>query len=1586
MTTEATTQRLELLLRRSMKSLLKTETVLEAERAARREPIAIVSMACRLPGGIVDPESYWELLEEGQDAVEEFPPRWQSLDVYDPDPDAIGKSYTREGGFMRDVELFDAGFFGTGAREARAMDPQHRLLLETAWEALERAGIQPSSLNESLTGVYVGAMGSDYGSGQGGGLEALDGYIATGTATSVLSGRVAYLLGLQGPALTVDTACSSSLTAIHLACAGLRQRECDLALVGGVTVMSTPGTFVEFSRLRMISPEGRCKSFSAQADGVGCSEGCGVLVLKRLSDAQRDGDRVLALVRGSAVNQDGRSQGLAAPNGPAQQRVIRDALASAGLSPSEVDALEAHATGTSLGDPVEAGALSAVFGPERAPERPLYLGTSKSNLGHTQAASGVTGVIKMVLSLQHELLPKTLHAEERSPHVAWEGSGLSLLQEAREWKRGERVRRAGVSSFGISGTNAHVVLEEAPRPAAAEAPSAAESVAYALPLLVSGRDEAALRSQAQRLHDWLAAHPEARWVDVVHTAALHRAHFDERAVVIAPDGLSSLQALEALAKGQHDARVVHGRVGAAGASGKVVFVFPDQGSEWQGMGKALLEQSEVFAQRMRECDAALSRWTGWSVVAVLRGEESDELPSQDHVDVVQASLFAMYVSLSALWRSWGLEPVAVVGVGQGEVAAAVVSGALSLEDGARVVAARGHALRMRCGDGGMMLVECPVAEVEELLPRYGSALSIAAVHTASSLVVSGDNAALESLQAKLESASVSCRALDVDHASHSTQMDLLLPGLLEELSTLSPCAGEIPLYSTLEGRRLEGTELDGSYWCRNLREPVRLDRALTQLLEDGHGVFVEVSPHPVLGGALRSASDVRDSVVIGSLAREQGELSSLLRGLGELHAHGCAVDWKKVLSAYGGCRVDLPTYAFQRERFWLETGKTKSDLRSVGLAAVEHPLLGAMTPLADSDGYLFSSLLSVREQAWLRDYAVAGTVLLPGVSMLELALHAGRALGFGLVRELVLGQPLVLPADGGVQLQLSVGSEEEAGTRSVALYSRTGEGAWVQHATGELSPGAGLPVNEELRSWPVALSEPVELSGFHARMARLGFEYGPAFQGLRELRRAGQVAYGRVVIPDSIRASAEHYDLHPALFDAALHTLLAFMPEGDAGEILLPFAWSDVQLYATGASELRVRAELVRDEVTGQLTAALEMSDGSGELVARVGAVQLRAARLPELRRLQSKQIEHLYRVEWQPALLEVATTSGEQAVVLGGEGELARQLGATWYAELEALLARAREGLRPARVIVDATQSNEPALLPALHAGTAEALSQLQALLSEPGLSESELVWVTSSTAECSVDRPPADLVCAPSWGLIRSARSEHGERSLRLVDVDRSEQAREVLSRGLCASREPELMLRGGVWLAARLVRAGAVEPNRAEQVRCLNPAGTVLITGGTGELGSALAEHLVAQHGVKRLVLTSRRGADALGTEELIEKLSGLGAESVEVLSCDVTVRSELASVLSSIPGEHPLTGVFHLSAVLDDGLLQAQTAERLSAVLAPKVDGAWHLHELTEGQDLACFVLFSSAAGTLGNAGQSNYAAANTFLDALAAHRQ
>ncbi|MEU5812070.1 type I polyketide synthase, partial [Streptomyces sp. NPDC047718] len=1418
----------------AIRALQKRAADLEAKQS---EPIAVVSMACRLPGGIDTPEGFWELLASGGDVVGGLPDRWSGLDLYDPDPEAVGKTYSQNGGFLDGVEDFDAPFFGISPREALTMDPQQRLVLEASWEALERAGIRPDSLMESRTGVYLGTMSSDYGH-LGRDLDALDGYVSTGKASSVVSGRVSYTLGLQGPAVTVDTACSSSLVSVHLAVQALRQGECELALAGGVTVMSAPSLFVEFSRLKGMAADGRCKSFSAQADGAGWAEGAGVIVLKKLSDAQRDGDRVLAVIRGSAVNQDGRSQGLTAPNGPSQQRVIHDALTAARLTPADIDAVEAHGTGTSLGDPIEAGALAEVFGPGRESERPVWLGSSKSNIGHAQAAAGVIGVIKMVLALEHGLLPKTLHADEPTPLIEWERSGLQLLNEARPWERGaERTRRAGISSFGLSGTNAHVVLEEPPTAAPADPGAAAEERSSGpLPVVVSGRDEAALREQAGRWADWLEARPGVAVAGVAVTAGRHRTHFESRASVVAADSAGLVEALRALAGGvPHDAVVT----GSASRRGKVVFVYPGQGSQWVGMGRELLAHNQVFADTIDACDAALRPFTGWSVREVLAGEEGEH-PPFDRVDVVQPALFAMGVGLSAVWRSLGVEPAAVVGHSQGEVVAAVVSGALTLEQGSQVVAARSQAVLACAGQGGMALIERPVAVVEEFIAPYGEALSVAAVNTAGSTVISGQADAIAGIVAELSEQGVYARKINVDYASHNAQMDPLLPELAKGFEGLVPSGTDIAFYSTVTGQTADGTALDGAYWCRNLREPVRFDRALERLLDDGHTVFVEISAHPVLSMPLTDGSAERGGIVVGSLARNHGGPTQLLRNLGLLHVQGHTLDWDRVLGTTATNLADLPTYPFQRERFWLESDGRTGDVRSLGLTASAHPWLGAVTALADGEGYLFTGRLGAAQHPWLREHAAFGTALVPGTGLLELVLTAAEHVGAAGVAELALVEPLLLGTDEGVRLQVAVGSPDATGRRPVSVYSlpesAPEDSPWRQHAAGALAhppTGAAIPDTHafaELAQWPVPGAERVDLDGFYDRLRARGLDYGPAFQGLTELWRQGDTAYGLVRLPEGLKA--DEFGIHPALLDAALHALVGVQDTdgdaaGDGSQVLLPFEWTGVELHAAGATELRVRVDLDPRQNSVRVT----VTDPAGRPVAHADGLQLRAAGAEQLR--SAETVDHLYQVSFQPLPAPEEAPDGV-TWVLGDDA-----LGfAAAYADANALFAALvdddADSGTPDRVLVDATRPTGATPL----GGTTAALELLQRLLAEPRLESAELVWLTRGAVAC--DGPVHDLARAGLWGLLRTARGEHAERVIRLVDVDGDPASMAAAAeRALLVAGEPEIAVRRGEVRVARLVRAESGDASLPE----FAVDGAVLVTGGTGELGRSVARHLVA-----------------------------------------------------------------------------------------------------------------------------------------------
>lgn len=906
---------------RALRTLLEERDRLRREnddlRAHRGEPIAVVSMACRYPGGVSSPEELWDMVRDGRDVVGDFPTDRGWRDVYDPDPEAVGGSYARGGGFLDDVAGFDAGFFGISPREALALDPQQRLLLETSWEAFERAGIVPADVRGSEVGVFSGVSSTEYGwrfleSGR----SELEGYLLYGSSLSVASGRVAYEMGLTGPAVSLDTACSSSLVALHLAVQSLRAGECSLALAGGALVLSTPAAFVEFARQGALSPDGRCKAFADGADGTGWAEGVGVLLLERLSDARRNGHPVLALVRGSAVNQDGASNGLTAPNGRAQEKVMRRALANAGVEPSGVDLLEAHGTGTTLGDPIEAGALLATYGRDRPEGRPLWLGSLKSNMGHAQAAAGVGGIIKTVMALRHGHLPKTLHVDTPSRHVDWSLGGVELLTEGREWTRPDGPRRAGVSSFGVSGTNAHVILEEAPRQQADE-PVLDEGVPGGLvPWALSGRTGTALRLQAARLRDFVAAAPRADLAAIGASLVSDRSRFDHRAVVLGRGRDELLNALSALSDGTESPAVVRGE---AGQLGGVAFVFPGQGSQWAGMGRQLYEAFPVFARSVDACAEALSEWVDWSLTDVVRGTEG--APSLDRVDVVQPALFAVMVSTAALWRSWGVEPGAVIGHSQGEIAAAHVAGALSLRDAAKIVALRSLALVDLIGHGGMASVAESEDVVAERIAAWGHKVGIAVVNGPHSVVVSGEPDALDVFVEKMRADGVQARRIPVDYASHSHHVSRVREQVVGPLQGLSPGTSALPFYSTLRGEVIDTARLDADYWYENLREKVVFETSARRLAGDGFRVFVEMSPHPVLAVPVQDIlEDEAGSLVLSSSRRDRDEVESVLGSLARFHANGGPVDWEAVFGPRR--RVDLPTYAFQRQRYWLSSART----------------------------------------------------------------------------------------------------------------------------------------------------------------------------------------------------------------------------------------------------------------------------------------------------------------------------------------------------------------------------------------------------------------------------------------------------------------------------------------------------------------------------------------------------------------------------------------------------------------------------------------------------------------------------------------
>lgn len=835
------------------------------------EPIAIVGLGCRYPGGVSDPESFWRLLDEGRDAITEVPrERWDIDALYDPNPEAPGKTTTRCGGFLDEIDRFDPAFFGISPREAAAMDPQQRLLLETSWEALEHAGLPLERLMGSDTGVFVGLSYQEYAA-LAGGLEALDGYIGTGSTGSVGSGRISYVLGLKGPSLTVDTACSSSLVAVHLACQALRQGECSMALAGGVAVMLTPRTLVEFSRLRATAPDGRCKSFAARADGVGWGEGCGLLVLKRLPDAQRDGDRILAVIRGSAVNQDGRSNGMTAPNGPAQRALIQRALGQAGLVPADVDYVECHATGTELGDPIEVGALGAAYGQGRSAERPLWIGSVKSNLGHSQAAGGVAGVMKIVLALEHGRIPRNLHFDAPSPHIPWSELPVRVAAEPVAWPRTERPRRAGVSAFGVSGTNAHVVVEEAPPPLPALPTAPAAPSPLPALFVLSGKTPAALQAQAAQLAAHLSLHPELALRDVAHTLFSGRTHFEHRAAVAARDAQELGAALLTLAKGAPCPAV---SVGSVHTRGKLAFLFTGQGSQRPAMGQGLYRDFPVFRAALDEISETLDPLLAHSLKGVLfAAEGSPQSLFLDQIAFTQPALFAFEVALFRLTQSIGVQPGMLLGHSVGEIAAAHVAGVLSLPDACVMVAARGRLMQ-----GGAM-VAVP-ASAELLLPQ-----------------LAGQQV----------------------HALHSHHKDRMLAEFARALAGLSFKPPQIPIVSSLTGQLVSSAELSSiDHWISQVRQPVQFLQGMQTLHAHGVERYVELGPRGVLTAlAAECVPEPEASLFVATHRSEAEESDALLRALGALHCDGAALSLGRVLGESPCQRVGLPTYPFERERHWI---------------------------------------------------------------------------------------------------------------------------------------------------------------------------------------------------------------------------------------------------------------------------------------------------------------------------------------------------------------------------------------------------------------------------------------------------------------------------------------------------------------------------------------------------------------------------------------------------------------------------------------------------------------------------------------------
>ncbi|CAI7974065.1 SDR family NAD(P)-dependent oxidoreductase [Frankia sp. Hr75.2] len=1515
-------------LRRSLADLQVTKKRLQELTAEKEEPIAIVAMGCRLPGGVTSPEDLWRLVAEGVDGITEFPAdRGWADDLFDPDPGRAGKSTARHGGFLQQVADFDAGLFGISPREALAMDPQQRLLLETTWEVFERARINPTDLTGRSIGVFAGLMYHDYGAHLERLPEGLEGYYGIGNTGSVASGRVSYALGLEGPAVTIDTACSSSLVALHLACHSLRRRECEMALAGGVTVMVKPDMFVAFSRQRALSADGRCRAFDAKAEGTALSEGVALILLERLSDARSKGHEVLAVVRSSAVNQDGASNGLTAPNGPSQERVIMQALANAGLHPSDVDAVEAHGTGTALGDPMEAQALLATYGQNRSADQPLWLGSLKSNIGHTQAAAGVAGLIKMVMAMRHGILPRTLHVGEPTPHVDWTAGAVELLTTTRPWPEASRPRRAGISAFGVSGTNAHVIVEQAPTTAESTEATATPAALPVVPWILSGKTSAVLDEQARRLSRFANTHPEISSVDIGFSLATTRAALDQRAVVLAKDRDAGLAAATLLATGGRPPELISG----ARSQGHLAVLFTGQGSQRAKMGEELYTTYQAFSDAFDAVCAGIDPHLPRPLREIVFADAAT--PSADllhQTQFTQPALFAFEVALFRLFESWGVRPDFVGGHSIGELAAAHVAGVFSLADASALVAARGRLMQELPAVGAMVAIQATETEV---FPHLTGRAGIAGLNSANSTVISGDEEAVREIAKIFANMGRQTKDLQVSHAFHSPHMDPILERFAAVASGISFENPRIPVVSNVTGKIATAAELSSpEYWARHIREPVRFLDGVRTLHHEGVRTFLEVGPGGVLSalGPDCLAGNIGMTRFVPSVRRRTAEPGAVVGALAEMHVRGLPVDWRTFFAGTGARQVELPTYSFERQRYWLEDVTQSVDLTSAGIIRIDHPLLAAAVAVPESSGCLFTGLLSNTTQPWLAEHTVFNTALLPGSAFVEMAVRAGDEFGFGILEELVIEAPLPLPTTGRVQIQLAIREDDVIGQRSVDFYSRLEEASldarWTRHATGRLvSQEHGPKLDFDLTVWPPRNAKPLDLRDFYQDLAAQGIRYGPAFQGVTAAWRRDEEIFAEVAIPDDQVQTARRFGLHPALLDAAIHAVMIGGP--DAEEIRLPFVWSNVALYRSGAVKLRVHAA---PSDNGSIS--LRLADETGRPVASIASLASRPVTSRHLPSTERSVQNSLFRVEWNKTPLPTEETD-----------------------------------LEPDILDLTAPIGSDPAAAREL---TARVLDALQVWLDAQQEDIGRLVVLTRDARE----NPAVSAACA----LVRVAQSENPGR-ISLVAVD-EQQPRQVL-RNMAASEEPETAIRSGAVYVPRLTLVEGSDRARG----LLGGQGTVLVTGGTGALGRRIARHLVVEHGVSHMLLVSRHGPRAEIAPELESELTLLGA-NVRIVACDAADRDALELILASIPADHPLTAVIHTAGVLDDGVISSLTPEKIDTAFRPKVEAAWNLHALTRDMDLAAFVLFSSAAGIFGGAGQGNYAAANGFLDGLARRRR
>jgi len=1267
------------LMKQALLELRQMRSKMAAMEAAKHEPIAIIGMGCRFPGGANTPEQFWQLLREGVDAITEVPQdRWNIDDYYDPDPQAAGKMMTRYGGFVEPLYEFDSHFFGLSPREAVTLDPQQRLLMEVTWEALEAAGAAPDRLKGSSTGVFVGICTTDYSQVLlKRGPAAIDAYWGTGNTHSVAAGRLSYSLGLQGPCIAVDTACSSSLVTVHLAVQSLRSGECNMAIAGGVNRIITPEATINFSKANMLAVDGRCKTFDASANGYVRGEGCGMIVLKRLSDALADGDPIQAVIRGSAVNQDGRSSGLTVPNGPSQQALIREALANGGLEPSHVSYIEAHGTGTALGDPIELGALTGVFGAQRSPDQPLWVGSVKTNIGHLEGSAGIAGLIKAVLALKHQEIPPHLHFQQPTPHLDWDHTPIQVPTALQPWSAGASPRIAGVSSFAFSGTNAHVVLAEAPAQTVEPTPERPFHL-----LTLSAKSADALKQMVNQYHQYVETHPEVSIGDLCLTTNEGRSHFEHRLGVVTSSRSFLVAQLEELSQGQLPTGAVQGM---ASEPPKIAFLFTGQGSQYPGMGRQLYETQPVFKDALDRCSQLLEPYLDQPLLSVLYPAEGEASPL-DQTAYTQPALFALEYALAQLWLSWGVYPDVVMGHSVGEYVAACIAGVFSLEDGLKLIAERGRLMQALPSTGTMVVVMASESEVRSLMGTAYKDCAIAAINGPQNVVVSGPKAALEPFCQTLEQKGIKVTPLTVSHAFHSPLMEPMLADFRAVAATVKYQTPQVDIVSNLNGQLVSDAEIaNPDYWCRHILQPVRFADSIRTLQAQGYADFLEIGPKPVLAGMAYHCltPDTPESTVLSpSLRRGQEDWQVILSTLAQLYSRGALVKWEAIAQGYSYRRLPLPTYPFQRQWYGVEVEVSAQRLgRNRAAATQVHPLLGARLQLAGSQEYRFEAGLSLVEQSYLSDHQIYQQVIVPATAYMEMGLAAARATRSVLplqLKGMSIQQPMMLAASRIKAVQVVLRPTDQATEQDVLksytfeIFSqaddKTGSASddevlWTCHALGHvnaLTQPESLPAAVDMEECLTAYSESIDVAEYYQALQQRGMEYGPCFQGIQALWRGANGGLGQIQLPQEVVDPA--YLVHPALLDACMQVLGAVTENqvDQADDAFLPVAIDSFTVYRPVPTQVWSQVEVEAAANQQQLSANITVLDATGEVVAQLqGLILKRLPRQLFQELLQPSLEDWLYRLDWQPlpSLVEAKGAGQGRWLILGDRAGIGQTL-----------------------------------------------------------------------------------------------------------------------------------------------------------------------------------------------------------------------------------------------------------------------------------------------------------------------------------------